>query len=206
MSHRKKALLKIIILGDSTVGKTSLMNMFVNKNFSAQYKATIGADFLTKEITVNDKQISLQLWDTAGQERFQSLGVAFYRGADACCIVYDMTKPKTFEDLSYWRDEFLTQAGPRDPANFPFVVLANMCDKANERRVSEQEARSWCAEGRNPPIPYFETSAKEGINIDQAFQHVCELALAQDRSHEEVFIPQTLRVTQEKKLDEASCC
>jgi len=206
MTHRKKALLKIIILGDSTVGKTSLMNMFVNKNFSAQYKATIGADFLTKEITVNDKQISLQLWDTAGQERFQSLGVAFYRGADACCLVYDMTKPKTFENLSNWRDEFLAQANPRDPANFPFVVLANMCDKASERRVSEADARAWCAEGRVTPIPYFETSAKEGINIDQAFQYVCELALAQERSQEDVFIPPTLRVSPEKKQDEAGCC
>jgi Ras-related protein Rab-7A len=205
MSHRKKALLKIIILGDSTVGKTSLMNMFVNKNFSAAYKATIGADFLTKEITVNDKQIQLQLWDTAGQERFQSLGVAFYRGADACCLVYDMTKPKTFENLSNWRDEFLLQANPRDPQNFPFVVLANMCDKANERRVSEQDAKMWCtADGRN--IPYFETSAKEGINIDQAFQHVCELALAQERSQEDAFIPQTLRVAPEKKQEEPSCC
>ena len=121
-SHRKKSLLKIIILGDSTVGKTSLMNRFVNDSFSANYKgmlslslcvarpsnspthaATIGADFSTKELTINDKQVSLQLWDTAGQERFQSLGVAFYRGADACVLVFDITKPKTFESLANWR-------------------------------------------------------------------------------------------------------
>jgi Ras-related protein Rab-7A len=206
MSHKKKALLKIIVLGDSGVGKTSLMNMFVNKSFSAQYKATIGADFLTKEITVNDKRISLQIWDTAGQERYQSLGVAFYRGADACCLVFDMTKPKTFEDLVSWKEDFLQQAGPRDPANFPFVVLANMCDKASERRVSEQEVRAWCAEGRSVPIPYFETSAKEGINVDQAFQHVCELALAQEQTREEPFVAPTLRVTQEKRTEEAGCC
>ena len=208
MSHRKKALLKIIILGDSTVGKTSIMNMLVNGTFTAQYKATIGADFLTKEITVNDKQISLQLWDTAGQERFQSLGVAFYRGADACCLVYDMTKPKTFENLSNWRDEFLIQAGPRDPNNFPFVVLANMCDKASERRVSEQEARAWCAEGRNPPIPYFETSAKENINIQQAFQHVCELALAQERSQEDAYVPVPINPVQNiaNQKQQEGCC
>ena len=206
MSHRKKALLKIIVLGDSGVGKTSLMNMFVNKSFSAQYKATIGADFLTKEITVNDKQISLQIWDTAGQERYQSLGVAFYRGADACCLVFDMTKPKSFEDLASWKEDFLNQANPRDRDNFPFVVLANMCDRASERRVTEQDARAWCAEGRSVPIPYFETSAKEGINVDQAFQHVCELALAQERSQEETYVPQTVRMTQEKKQEEPSCC
>jgi Ras-related protein Rab-7A len=206
-SNRKKALLKIIILGDSTVGKTSLMNMLVNANFSAQYKATIGADFLTKEITIGDKTISLQLWDTAGQERFQSLGVAFYRGADACCLVYDMTKPKTFENLSNWKNEFLIQAGPRDPDHFPFVVLANMCDKADERRVTEQEARAWCADGRTPPIPYFETSAKEGINIEAAFKHVCELALAQERSQEEVFIPPNIKINAEpRKQEEGGCC
>ena len=206
-NHRKKALLKIIILGDSTVGKTSLMNMLVNGNFSAQYKATIGADFMTKEMTINDKTISLQLWDTAGQERFRSLGVAFFRGADACVLVYDMTKPKTFESLSNWRDEFLVQAAPRDPGNFPFVVLANMCDKSNERKVSEQDARAWCAEGRDPPIPYFETSAKEGININQAFKHVCELALAQERTQDDVFNPPTLSVNaEEKRKQEEGCC
>ena len=178
---------------------------FVNKKFSAQYKATIGADFLTKEITIGDKTLSLQLWDTAGQERFQSLGVAFYRGADACVLVYDMTKPKSFESLSNWRDEFLVQAGPRDPSNFPFVVLANMCDRASERRVSEAEARAWCAEGRSgAPIPYFETSAKEAINIDQAFQCVCEKALAQDRSQDDgVFVPPSLRVTERPKEEDA---
>jgi len=79
MSTRKKVLLKVIILGDSGVGKTSLMNQYVNKKFSNQYKATIGADFLTKEVMVDDRLVTMQIWDTAGQERFQSLGVAFYR-------------------------------------------------------------------------------------------------------------------------------
>ena len=78
MASRKKVLLKVIILGDSGVGKTSLMNQYVNKKFNAQYKATIGADFLTKEVTVDDRLVTMQIWDTAGQERFQSLGVAFY--------------------------------------------------------------------------------------------------------------------------------
>lgn len=86
MATRKKVLLKVIILGDSGVGKTSLMNQYVNKKFSNQYKATIGADFLTKEVIVDDRVVTMQIWDTAGQERFQSLGVAFYRGAD-CCVL-----------------------------------------------------------------------------------------------------------------------
>ena len=126
MASRKKVLLKVIILGDSGVGKTSLMNQYVNKKFNAQYKATIGADFLTKEVMVDDRLVTMQarscrrrrrrqrplftlrcavgcsralllsrypraqIWDTAGQERFQSLGVAFYRGADSCVLVFDV--------------------------------------------------------------------------------------------------------------------
>jgi Ras-related protein Rab-7A len=206
---RKKALLKIIILGDSTVGKTSIMNSFVSGTFSAAYKATIGADFLTKEITVNDKTVSLQLWDTAGQERFQSLGVAFYRGADACVLVYDVTKPRTFENLSNWKEEFLVQAGPRDPANFPFVVLGNMCDKQQERKVGLEQAQAWCAEQRrNAPLPHFETSARDGTNVQAAFTHVCELVQAQDRGgREDAYVPQTLHISEPKKIgDQGMCC
>jgi len=94
-----RVLIKVIILGDSGVGKTSLMNQYVNKRFSHQYKATIGADFLTKEVMVDDRLVTMQLWDTAGQERFQSLGVAFYRGADCCVLVYDVNNAKSFEML-----------------------------------------------------------------------------------------------------------
>ena len=205
MSHRKKVLLKVIILGDSGVGKTSLMNQYVNKKFSNQYKATIGADFLTKEVMIEDKLVTMQIWDTAGQERFQSLGVAFYRGADACVLVYDITKPKSFDSLTNWKDEFLIQAGPRDPDNFPFIVLGNMVDKADDRRVSEEKAKKWCKKDHETQIPYFETSAKEAINIDKAFAHIAQIALKQDQ-HEEIFIPNTLKVTAEAEKGDACGC
>lgn len=87
----------------------------------------------------------LQIWDTAGQERFQSLGVAFYRGADCCVLVYDVTAPTTFKTMDSWRDEFLIQASPRDPENFPFVVLGNKIDLEN-RQVSVQT--KWSANAR----------------------------------------------------------
>lgn len=177
MSSRKKVLLKVIILGDSGVGKTSLMNQYVNKKFSNQYKATIGADFLTKEVMVEDRLVTMQIWDTAGQERFQSLGVAFYRGADCCVLVYDVTMANTFKTLDSWRDEFLIQASPRDPENFPFVVLGNKIDLEN-RAVSQKRAQGWCHSKGD--IPYFETSAKEAINVEQAFQIVAKNALAQE--------------------------
>jgi len=178
-----RVLLKVIILGDSGVGKTSLMNQYVNKRFSNQYKATIGADFLTKEVLVDDKTVTMQLWDTAGQERFQSLGVAFYRGADCCVLVYDVNSSKSFETLDSWRDEFLIQANPHDPDNFPFVVLGNKIDvEENKRQVSQKRAMTWCQSKGN--IPYFETSAKEAINVEQAFQTIAKNAMSQEEETE----------------------
>uniref|UniRef100_H2ZN47 Ras-related protein Rab-7a n=2 Tax=Ciona savignyi TaxID=51511 RepID=H2ZN47_CIOSA len=181
MASRKKTLLKVIILGDSGVGKTSLMNQYVNKKFSNQYKATIGADFLTKEVMVDDRLVTMQIWDTAGQERFQSLGVAFYRGADCCVLVYDVTMPNTFKTLDSWRDEFLIQASPRDPENFPFVVIGNKIDLEN-RVVSYKRAQGWCHSKSD--IPYFECSAKDNINVEQAFQTVAKQALMQESDAE----------------------
>jgi len=201
MATRKKVLLKVIILGDSGVGKTSLMNQYVNKKFNAQYKATIGADFLTKEVTVDDRLVTMQIWDTAGQERFQSLGVAFYRGADSCVLVFDVVQPKTFDNLDSWRDEFLIQAGPRDPDNFPFVVLGNKIDMES-RVVAQKRALAWCQGKGN--IPYFETSAKEAINVEQAFQVIARNALKQE-SEEDIYLPDTIDVTEQRSTSSSGC-
>ena len=84
---------------------------------------------MTKEVLVDDRLVTMQLWDTAGQERFQSLGVAFYRGADCCVLVYDVNNSKSFDTLDSWRDEFLIQASPRDPENFPFVSQSDKVRK-----------------------------------------------------------------------------
>lgn len=204
MATRKKVLLKVIILGDSGVGKTSLMNQYVNKKFSNQYKATIGADFLTKEIMVDDRLVTMQIWDTAGQERFQSLGVAFYRGADSCVLVFDVNVAKTFENLDSWRDEFLIQASPRDPENFPFIVIGNKVD-LDQRVVSQKRALAWCqAKGT---IPYFETSAKEGINVEQAFQVIAKNALKKE-SEEDLYVPQPVIDVggQDEYKSSGGCC
>jgi len=207
MAPRKKILLKVIILGDSGVGKTSLMNQYVNKKSSSQYKATIGADFLTKEVMVDNKLVTMQIWDTAGQERFQSLGVAFYRGADCCVLVYDVTSPTTFKSLESWRDEFLIQASPRDPENFPFVVIGNKLDLEN-RSITQKRAQSWC-QSKNG-IPYFETSAKEALYVDEAFAIVAKNALAQE-TEVELYneFPDQIKITaggsSENRSDNCGC-
>ncbi|KAJ0403882.1 hypothetical protein ATCC90586_002598 [Pythium insidiosum] len=207
MAHRKKVLLKLIILGDSGVGKTSLMNQYVNQKFTNQYKATIGADFLTKEIMLDDKLVTMQIWDTAGQERFQSLGVAFYRGADACVLVYDITNPKSFEKLDSWRDEFLAQSGPRDPDAFPFIVLGNKVDKESDRRVLKQKAQQWCqAKNATQPIQHFETSAKEATSVEEAFQTIAKIAL-QKGQEDDIYVPETIDLSgAASKSESKGCC
>jgi Ras-related protein Rab-7A len=91
MAQRKKNFLKIVILGDSGVGKTTLLHQYLNGRIQAKSKPTIGADFSKKEIMIDNTVVTLQIWDTAGQEKFQSLGYAFYRGADCCALCYDIT-------------------------------------------------------------------------------------------------------------------
>ncbi|XP_017778920.1 PREDICTED: ras-related protein Rab-7a [Nicrophorus vespilloides] len=198
MASNKKILLKVVILGDSGVGKTSLMNQYITKKFSNQYKATIGADFLTKELIVDDRAVTMQIWDTAGQERFQSLGVAFYRGADCCVLVFDVTAPNTFKSLDSWRDEFLIQASPREPENFPFVLLGNKVD-LEPRGISTKRAQQWCQSKNN--IPYFETSAKEALNVEQAFQCIARNALSQQNQNDDLYneFPDQIKLSQPSK-------
>ena len=173
-----------------------------------------------------------QIWDTAGQERFQSLGVAFYRGADCCVLVYDVNSAKTFENLDNWRDEFLIQASPSDPDTFPFVVLGNKVDVDGgaSRVVSEKKARAWCASkagaggaagggagsaaggpvaagggAGGSGIPYFETSAKEDFNVDAAFLCIARNAL-KNESEEEMYFPETIDVNATTQRKAASNC
>lgn len=102
-----------------------------------------------------------QLWDTAGQERFQSLGVAYYRGADCCVLVYDVNSAKSFETLDSWRDEFLIQASPHDPENFPFVVLGNKIDvEENKRQVRRRQRHNVC-----PLLTCFVGNTEAGYDV-----------------------------------------
>ncbi|KAJ1919258.1 hypothetical protein H4219_002110 [Mycoemilia scoparia] len=187
MPYNKKSFSKasiiVVLIGDSGVGKTSLMNQFFNRKFTEQYKATIGSDFLSKEILVDDYVVTIQVWDTAGQERFQSLGVAFYRGADCCVLCFDVNDSKSFESLDNWRDEFLIQAAPQDPENFPFVVIGNKIDvEESKRMVSQKRAMAWCQSKGG--IPFFETSAKEATKVEEAFQAIAKIAVEQEKEYE----------------------
>lgn len=228
-SHNRRSLLKIIILGDSGVGKTSLMHQYVDHKFDGRYKATIGADFLTKEIEIDGQVVTFQIWDTAGQERFQSLGSAFYRGADACMLVFDVTDQESFAHISSWLEEFHIQAGTRD-----CVLLGNKTDLAERRQVSNKTVQAWCSRQSTEEdhgsadvhagaggvgssdseggMKYFETSAKDNTGIEEAFLSVAKIALSRKASTEQqsTLLPQTISLdrapqTQSNRTQSCAC-
>ncbi|KAI8970142.1 rab family small GTPase [Mycotypha africana] len=174
-----KDILKIVLIGDGGVGKTSLRNQYIHKRFTTAYKATIGADFITKEVETDDgRKVMMQIWDTAGQERFQSLGVAYYRGADACVLVYDVNNYLSFQHLDRWRQDFLKQSSlPAEEAeNFPLLIIGNKID-IDDRVVSRRQARAWAETHSSDKmqIPCFETSAKNGDHVEKAFAHIARM-------------------------------
>ncbi|BAB08894.1 Ras-related protein RAB7-like [Arabidopsis thaliana] len=177
----EKTKLKIILLGDSGVGKTSLLKRYPHKDFKQLHNSTIYVDLVTKEICIAERQVILQIWDTAGQERFKSLPSRFYRDTDCCVLVYDVNTLKTFESIDNWHDEFIKQANPETPTKFPFVLMGNKTDVNNgkPRVVAKEIADQWCGSKGN--IVYFETSAKAKINVEEAFLEIAKKALTNER-------------------------
>lgn len=199
---QRKVLFKVLLLGDSGVGKTSLMNQFVSGRFTSQYKATIGADFLTKEIMYENRLVTFQIWDTAGQERFQSLGTMFYRGTDLCILVCDVTDYKSFDNLESWCDEFLIHAAPRRADTFPFTVMANKVDLAAKRQVSAAKLKAWC---NSKGMTLFEVSAKDGFNVEPAFIHGGGLCLKCE-PEKPIYIPPFALIEKEEDNKRLGCC
>ncbi|ETO32210.1 hypothetical protein RFI_04907, partial [Reticulomyxa filosa] len=147
----------------------SLFQRYVNGTFIQEHRATIGADFMTKDISVDDKLI----WDTAGQERFQSLGSAFYKGSDACVLVYDVTNDQSFNQIETWKKNFLDQAGPENGENFPFLLCGNKCDLQSSRAVQQEEGEKLAKQNN---MPFFETSALDGHNVEAAIRTIASIA------------------------------
>ncbi|KAM9409257.1 ras-related protein rab7 [Pholidichthys leucotaenia] len=171
--------LKIILIGDSGVGKSSFVNRYVNHRFTSMYRATIGADFLSKTVTVDGDPVTLQMWDTAGTERFQSLGTPLYRGAHCCMLVFDVTSTSSFSALEGWRKEFLLQADSQDQFDFPFIVVGNKTDLSN-REVSHTMAAQWSQE---MGADYFEGSAKADLDVEKPFLRAAQRGLLQYKKH-----------------------
>ncbi|XP_063781058.1 ras-related protein Rab-10-like [Pseudophryne corroboree] len=170
----KKLLTKLVMAGDSNVGKTCIVSRYTD-NTIPSYISTVGIDFKTKTINIDDAELKLQIWDTAGQERFHTLSVSYFRGAQGFVLVYDITNPDSFENTSLWMKDITMKAGEE----VEVVLLGNKCDMEDKREVSKERGEKLAWEYG---IPFYETSAKENINIENAFYRLSEAIYAKRSS------------------------
>jgi len=187
---------KVVLIGAPSVGKTSILERFVTDIYTEDYKATIGADFRTKDIIINGQTVLLQIWDTAGQERFRALAAPFYRGANICVLVFDVNDKMTFDAVEQWRDEFLHHADIEEQQSFPFLLLGNKCDLGG--KVTKADVNRWLNQEKYKNMVYLETSALNNTNITEAFDQVARLCLAKaNRANDIIYV--TSETTEENE-------
>lgn len=158
-------LFKIVLIGDSGVGKSNLLSRFTTNEFNIESKSTIGVEFATRTIEVEGKKIKAQIWDTAGQERYRAITSAYYRGAVGALIVYDISKSSTYENCNHWLAELKENADD----NVAVGLIGNKSDLAHLRAVPTEEAKNFALENQ---LLFTETSALNSENVDLAFREL----------------------------------
>ena len=198
--------LKILILGDSSVGKTSLLLQYADGYFPTIYVATIGIEYKVKKININGADINLQIWDTAGEERFRSITQNYMKGADGILYVFDITQKSSFDNLKTWirQSEEITEG-------FKKIIVGNKSDLENERRIQKETVQKFCDE-RN--IKGIEVSAKMGTKVSEAFETLAKLIIG-DKSKDEIIRKYTtlnkergltIQKQKKKKKGKKKCC
>eukprot|EP01128_Nolandella_sp_AFSM9_P007968 TRINITY_DN454_c0_g1_i2.p1 TRINITY_DN454_c0_g1~~TRINITY_DN454_c0_g1_i2.p1 ORF type:complete len:203 (-),score=39.17 TRINITY_DN454_c0_g1_i2:252-860(-) len=168
-------LYKVLLIGDSAVGKSSLLERFTKNQFALSFVPTIGIDFQAKILEVDGKRIKLQVWDTAGQERFRTITTAYFRSAMGILMIYDCSDTKTFTEIRSWADAVEMHA----PESIVKQIVANKVDKTEGRTVSKQKGRDLA---KDYNVEYFETSAKSGEGVEEAFQKLAEAIYEQQKN------------------------
>jgi len=161
-SPNKICQFKLVLLGESAVGKSSLVLRFVKGQFHEYQESTIGAAFLTQTVCLDDTTVKFEIWDTAGQERYHSLAPMYYRGAQAAIVVYDITNQESFAKAKNWVKELQRQANP----NIVIAFAGNKADLANKRMVEFEESQAYSEENG---LLFMETSAKTAMNVNDIF-------------------------------------
>ena len=194
---------QLLIIGDSTVGKTSILSRFANGTFNANYLATVGLDNFTKDETIDDKNVHIKIWDTAGQERFKALTKGFFRNAEGIMIVYDVTNQETFDSLKNWIQSIKDNMGNDFMERVPIVIIGNKID-SDEREVKTEDAESFC---KQQNYPYFETSAKTGENIDSTVRFLAKKVIESNSDNKNGGGNNNIKINaEEHKKNEKSGC
>ena len=180
----------------------------MKNQFSLQYKATIGADFLSKQIQKGDNLINLLLWDTVGSEKYHSITSKFYKDSEACILVFDLTNSTSFENVETWRKEFLEFLNPPEGDKYPFLLLGNKSDLKDIIQVKDKVVEQYCNTHNN--MPYFTCSAQSGENVEEAFALAADFAF--ERNFERNFesedesVPNSKLIQTTKEPERKKCC
>ena len=163
MSINFHYLLKFVIIGDSGVGKSNILLRYIYNSFSEEFKTTVGVEFGAKNIEIDEKVYRIQIWDTAGQENFRSIARAYYKNSVCACVVYDISKHSSFEDIQVWIDDCTKQTAK----SVLLFLIGNKNDLNDEREVSYEEGEAYAKAHK---MMFLEASAKTGNNINEIFE------------------------------------
>lgn len=165
MSDEYDYLFKVVLIGDSGVGKSNILGRFTRNEFNLDSKSTIGVEFATRTVSVDEKTIKAQIWDTAGQERYRAITSAYYRGAVGALLMYDISKQESYENVSRWLAELQEHAD----AQIVIMLVGNKCDLKHRRAVPTEEALRFAEEHK---LLFIETSALDATNVEEAFKQL----------------------------------
>ena len=196
-SHKYDYLFKILIIGESGVGKTCLLLRFTEDSFTTTFLTTIGIDFKIKIINLENKLIKLQIWDTAGQERFRTITKTYYKGAHGIILTYDVTDQDSFKNIRNW----IKQIEANAQGNVKRVLVGNKCDKP-DRVVTEEEGKKLADDYT---MSFFETSAKTNKNVTEVFYHLTKEILKANEGNKELG-GKKLTKTDNSKEGKRRCC
>jgi Ras-related protein Rab-11A len=155
-------ILKIVLIGDSSVGKTNLMNKYIKNEFREDTKATVGVEFGSKVYVIENHRIKAQIWDTAGQERYRSIANTYYKGSKGAFIVYDITRKETFDSVDKWVNDLITECDK----NISIILIGNKNDLENQRQVTKEQGEE---KAKAFQLGFFEMSALTGDNLEKGF-------------------------------------
>ena len=153
---------KVVLVGDSFVGKTNIMSKYIKNEFHEDSKATVGVEFGSKQFTVEGHSIKAQIWDTAGQERYKAITSAYYKGAKGAFIVYDITRKQSFDSVEKWVNDVTAVADKK----ITIILIGNKCDLEDQRQITKEQGEE---KANKLEIAFLETSALSGENLDKAF-------------------------------------